>query len=196
MSIDYSNLSEEDSIEELHLTNRSFNALTRACIRTVGEVSRLVDSGRLRTTSGLGKKSSLEIEAKVVEVRYLDGAGVDTKIDSGPDQGYVYLSPEEPIKKLNLSRRSFNALTRVNIRTVREVLQLAESGELKAIRGLGGKCILEIEDSLAQAKIHDVSEVEAHTYATPDRDTASFSLEDSIRHLSKIDLCSYGNLGG
>ena len=85
MSIDYSNLSEEDSIEELHLTNRSFNALTRACIRTVGEVSRLVDSDRLRTISGLGKKSTLEIEAKVAEVKALDSGGVEPKTNAVPD---------------------------------------------------------------------------------------------------------------
>ena len=59
-SLSYSHLSKEDPIEELHFTNRSFNALTRAGIRTVGDVLHLVDSGRLRTISGLGRKSTLE----------------------------------------------------------------------------------------------------------------------------------------
>ena len=45
----YVHLSQEDSIEQLKLTNRSFNALTRTGIRTVGETLQLVESGRLRT---------------------------------------------------------------------------------------------------------------------------------------------------
>ena len=36
----YVHLSPEDSIVQLNLTNRSFNALTRAGMRTIGEVLR------------------------------------------------------------------------------------------------------------------------------------------------------------
>ena len=185
LSIDYSNLSEEDPIGELHLTNRSFNALTRTGARTVGEVARLVDSGRLTTISGLGRKSILEIEAKLAQAKGLDAAGVEPKIDSVSDQDYPYLSPEEPIKRLNLSKRSFNALRRIHIRTVGEVLQLAESGRLRTIRGLGMKCILEIKENLSLVKILKTSEVVADTHVTPERNSASFSQEDPI---DKLDL--------
>ena len=195
LSLNYSHLSKEDPIEELHLTNRSFNALTRAGIRTVGGVSQLVDSGRLRTLSGLGRKSTLEIEEKMAEVKELDGATVESRIDSPPEQFFAYLSPETPIKKLNLSRRSFNALTRINIRTVGEVLQLTKSGKLGTIRGLGGKCILEIKESLTLAKIHDVSEIEVPTHPTPDRYVASFSREDPIEKLD-LSVRSFNALTG
>lgn len=185
LSIDYSNLSEEDPIEELHLTNRSFNALKRASIRTVGGVSHLVDLDRLKTISGLGRKSIIEIEAKLAQVKGLDGAGVEPKIDSVSDQDYPYLSPEEPIKRLNLSRRSSNALRRVHIRTVGEVLQLAESGRLRTIRGLGMKGILEIKENLSLVKILKASDIGTDTHVTPERNNASFSQEDPIE---KLDL--------
>lgn len=195
LPLSYSHLSAEDSIEELHLTNRSFNALTRAGIRTVGEVSRLVDSGGLRTLSGLGRKSTLEleIESKVAEANNFDSARTEPKIDSAPNQVYANLSSETPIKKLNLSRRAFNALRRIPIQTVGEVRQLVESGELRTIRGLGIKCILEITESLGQTKIHDVSEVEAPTYITPDRNATSFSQEDPIENLD-LSVRSYNAL--
>ena len=121
----------------------------------------------------------------MAEVKGLDDGGVESKINAVPVQSHVYLSPDEPIKKLNLGIRSFNALTRINIQTVGEVRKLEESGRLRTIRGLGTKCILEISESLAQAKVHDVSDVDAHTYLTPDRNTASFSKEDPIE---KLDL--------
>lgn len=184
-TLSYSHLSKEDSIEELHLTNRSFNALNRAGIRTVGEVSQLVDSDKLKTISGLGRKSIREIEAKLAQVKCLDGAGVEPKIDSVSDQDYPYLSPEEPIKRLNLSRRSSNALRRVHIRTVGGVLQLAESGRLRTIRGLGMKGILEIKENLSVVKILKASDVGTDTHVTPERNNASFSQEDPIE---KLDL--------
>ena len=64
----YSDLSEEDSIEELHLTNRSFNALKRAGIRTVGDVLHAVQSDSLEKMPALGTKSILELEGKLAKV--------------------------------------------------------------------------------------------------------------------------------
>ena len=60
---------------------------------------------------------------------------------------------------MNLSEHSFNALRRVGIRTVGEVLHLIESIRLKTIRELGAKCILEIMEILTQVKIFNDSEV-------------------------------------
>ena len=56
LSLDYSSVSEEDSIEELHLSNRSINALSGARVRTIGEVRQLVESRQLTSIRGLGKK--------------------------------------------------------------------------------------------------------------------------------------------
>ena len=49
----YAHLSREDSIMQLYLRNRSFNALTRAGVQTIGEALQLVESGRLETIPGL-----------------------------------------------------------------------------------------------------------------------------------------------
>ena len=63
---------------------------------------------------------------------------------------------EDPIEKMNLSQHSLNALKRVGIRTVGEVLRLIELIRLKTIRELGAKCILEIMEILTHGKIlHD-----------------------------------------
>ena len=63
---------------------------------------------------------------------------------------------EYPIEQMNLSEHSFNALRRVGIKTVGEVLHLIQSISLKTIREIGAKCILEIMEILTQGKIlHD-----------------------------------------
>ena len=184
LSLSYSNLSAEDPIEELHFTNRSFNALARAGIRTVGEASQLVDSGKLKTISGLGGKSISEIEAKLAHVKGLDDFSAEGNMNTFSDQEYVYLSTEDPIEKLNLSRRSFNALTRINIQTIGAVIGLAESGRLRTIRGLGRKCHLEIKETLTRAKILGATEIKAHAYAIPDRVADSLLQEDQIEKLN------------
>ena len=231
---DYGHLSLEDSIERLNLRNRSFDALTRAGIRTVGETAQLVKSGRLATIPALGTKSILEIENKMAQVEILDDSEVEKAADphaeehsttsvesqsennmgiqpgfqsnseedsTAPGEDEADAKPietkpqsdsqtdavlrktwveifkitkrlaqvktlqntlflrEDPIEKMNLSEHSFNALRRVGIRTVGEVLHLIESIRLKTIRELGAKCILEIMEILTQVKIFNDSEV-------------------------------------
>ena len=230
---DYGHLSLEDPIEHLNFTPRSFNALTRSGIRTVGEVIQLVESGRLETIPALGTKSILEIENKRAQVEILDDSEVETAADShaekhstisdesqsgnnmgiqsgfqsnseedstapgedGADAKRTETKPqsdsqtdavlrktwaeifkiterlaqvktlrntlflrEDPIEKMNLSEHSFNALRRVGIRTVGEVLHLIGSIRLKTIRELGAKCILEIMEILTQVKIFNDSD--------------------------------------
>ena len=154
--LNYADFSPEDFIGILNLSNRSFNALTREGIQTVGEVIKRVESGDLRTIYGLGKKSVSEIEDKVTQIK-LNGSGVENlaKIDAISNLNDIYLSREDAIEKLNLTPRSFNALTREGIQTVGEVIQQVESGGLRPIRGLGKKSISEIEDRIAQIKFND-----------------------------------------
>jgi len=65
-------------VEELNLSARSHNCLTRAGIRFVGEVA-LMSENELSKVKNLGKKSLDEIKAKMEEIGYptendLDGA--------------------------------------------------------------------------------------------------------------------------
>ena len=169
----------EDRIEQLNLTNRSFNALTRVGVKTVGEALQLVESGRLRTIRGLGKMSILEITDKLLQVK----SEVESLAKTGtiPDRNYLYFSLEDHIEQLNLANRSFNALTRVGVKTVGQLLQLVESGRLETTRGLGRESILEITTKLAQIKFKD-SEVETNTTAVPN--DMYFSQEDTIEKLN------------
>ena len=154
----YAHLSQEDPIGQLNLRNRSFNALTRAGIRTVGEVLQLIESGGLQNIRSLGAKSILEIKDKLIQGKSEVESPAET--DAIPDKDDTYLSSEDPIEKLNLSKHSFDALTRTGIRTVGEVLELIESARLQPIRELGTECILEITEILTQVKILNDSEVE------------------------------------
>lgn len=67
----------------------------------------------------------------------------------------VRLSPEDPIEKLDLSTRPFNALRRSGVRTVGQLVQLRESGRVLEIRYIGVKSLAEIEDCLADVDLLD-----------------------------------------
>ena len=80
----YGHLSLEDPIEQLNFTPRSFNALTRAGIQTVGEVLQLVESDRLKTIRGLGRKSIPEIKEKLIQPKFLNDSEVEPSTDAIP----------------------------------------------------------------------------------------------------------------
>ena len=180
----YVHLSPEDPIEQLNLTNRSFNAFKRVDIRTVGEVLQLFELGRLQTIPGLGRKSVLELKNKLAQVKISSDSEVETNTETFRNQDDVFLSREDPIEQLDLTVRSFNALTRANIRTVGEVLQLIASDELQTLRGLGRKSISQIKDELAQVKILGDSEVEVNTAVIPIQHNLFLAREEPIRQLN------------
>ena len=180
----YVHLSQKDSIEQLNLTNRSFNALTRVGVRTVGGVLQLVESGRLQTTRGLGRKSILELKNKLAQVKILNDSEDRANAEVISNQDDVFLSREDPIERLDLTVRSFNALTRADIRTVGEVLQLIELDGLQTLRNLGRKSILQIKDELAQVKILGDSEVEANIDVISNQNNLFLLREDPIEQLN------------
>ena len=77
-------LSQEDSIDQLNLRNRSFNALTREGIQTVGEAIQLIESDGLKTIRGLGRKSILEIKEKLSQAKILNDSEIEANIDTIP----------------------------------------------------------------------------------------------------------------
>ena len=182
--MDYSNLSEEDSIEELHLTNRSFNALSGARVRTIGEVRQLVESRQLTSIRGLGEKSILEIKESLAQAKIHDVSEVEAHAYVTPDRNAASFSKEDAIEKLDLSVRSFNALTNAGFQTIGEVLQLVDSGQLGRIRALGRKSISEIKGELAQVKFTEDLGIEANTDTTLNQNYILISLKDSIEALN------------
>ena len=148
--------SKEDSIGYLGLTNRSLNALRRSGIWTVGEVAHLIESGMIGNRRGLGRKCILEIEDRIAHVKIEEISELGTIKDTTIRIG-----------QLKLSKRSFNALRNAGIQTVAEVTRFLESGEIRNIRGLGSKCILEIQDKLTKVEISESREVNVNPDANP-----------------------------
>ena len=188
LPLNYIHLSPEDPIDQLNLRNRSFNALIRAGIQTVGKVVQLVESGKLRTTPGLGRKSILEIENKLTQVEIFSDSEIETNTETFPNQTDALISREDPIERLDLTVRSFNALTRADIRTVGEVLQLIESDGLQTLHNLGRKSISQIKDELAQVTILGDSAVEANINVTSNQNNLFLSQKDPIE---KLNLSRY-----
>ena len=193
LSVDYSRLSEEDSIEELHLRNRSINALRGARIGTVGEVRQLLESGQLRTVRGLGRKCILEIKESLAHVKIHDVSEVEAPKYITPNRNTVSISREDPIEKLDLSVRSYNALTGAGIQTVGEVLQLVGTGRLRLIPALGRKSISEIEDELIKMETSDALGNGVHIDTTLNENYILLSRQDPIEALN-LTAHSYSGL--
>ena len=90
-------LSQEDSIMRLNLTNRALNALTGSGIQTVGEVVRLVESGKIWAIQGLGKKSILEIKDNLAHVEINDAPEVKANADAGIEIEQLNLTNPEKV---------------------------------------------------------------------------------------------------
>ena len=90
-------LSQEDSIMRLNLTNRALNALTGSGIQTVGEVVRLVESGKIRAIQGLGKKSILEIKDRLAHVEINEAPEVKANADAGIEIEQLNLTNPEKV---------------------------------------------------------------------------------------------------
>ena len=178
LHLNYLSLSQEDSIEQLNLTRRSFNALSRSGVRAVGEVARLVESGKIQTIRGLGREGILEIKYILARAEISNTSEVEVNLDIIPR--------EDSIGRLNLTSHSFNALTSSDIRTVSEVARLVESGKIQTIHGLGREDILEIKDRLAEIKIQDLTKVDASTNPTPRQMTVDAIPERVIRWQSQL----------
>ena len=66
---------------------------------------------------------------------------------------------KDPIEALNLTAHSYSGLARADIRTVEDLLQFVEYGNLQTVRELGIQCIWEIANILPLMKLQDNPEV-------------------------------------
>ena len=110
LSKDDISFSREDSIEKLHLTEYSFNALTALGVQTVGEVLNLVESGKHRPISTLGRKFILEIEGKLAQVKLLDDSETEANTDAMLSQDNASFSQKDLIEESGLTQRSADQL--------------------------------------------------------------------------------------
>lgn len=146
------------SIERLNLSARVYNALKREGIDTLQDLLSAHEQGTLYGIRKLGTKSYKEIKDKIAEVT-AEGYQFEEK----------YVEIEIPrkkqieIEKLNMSVRVYNALKRVGIDTLQDLLTAYEQGSLINVSNLGAKSYEEIKRTIAEVTAEDYQfEVEEH----------------------------------
>lgn len=138
---------ESDSIKELNLSTRSYNALHRAGILTIGDLNALSEVD-LHNIKNLGTKSIQEILEKKASLQVCAAGFAPeeaTEHKSAPsftaDDGIAY--QDIPIEQMGLSNRAYNCLKRQNISFLSE-LQHFTRDEIKEWNNVGEKTVTEI----------------------------------------------------
>lgn len=160
----------KDSISNLNLSTRSYNALRRKGIDTINDLLNCSKEDILKIRN-LGEKSLGEIFCIIDELnnsKTLIYSQINTKeprhIKSfiGFD-GYKY--NDIPIEDLNLSVRSFNCLRTANINYYSELV-LKNADELINIPNMGSKSLLELEIVKSNMPLTLFSHIEDNKYIT------------------------------
>ena len=138
---------ESDSIKELNLSTRSYNALHRAGILTIGDLNVLSEVD-LHNIKNLGAKSIQEILEKKASLQVCAAGFAPkeaTEHKSAPsftgDDGIAY--QDIPIEQMGMSNRAYNCLKRQNISFLSE-LQHFTRDEIKEWNNVGEKTVTEI----------------------------------------------------
>ena len=134
---------QDTPIENLELSTRSYNALRRAGIHTVGSLIQLSqkDLFELRNVGVLSREEITRTIENVIRF------GITAKVSSNRQPASDTGSPAEGIDHLHFSTRAYNALMRNGITTVEALVKLTEE-ELLSIRNVGQKTRDEIVDTI------------------------------------------------
>jgi hypothetical protein len=125
-------------IDELELSVRTANALQNLGLRTIRELVQLSEADLLRAKS-FGRASLKEIKEILAEL----GLSLGMKLDAPATTDNL----DRPLAELEVSVRTANAFQKLQLRTVRELVQLSEA-DLRA-RDVAPKSVKEIKDVLA-----------------------------------------------
>ena len=138
---------ESDSIKELNLSTRSYNALHKADILTIGDLQALSEVD-LHNIKNLGAKSIQEILEKKASLQVCAAGFAPeeaTEHKSAPsftgDDDIAY--QDIPIEQMGLSNRAYNCLKRQNISFLSE-LQHFTRDKIKEWNNVGEKTVTEI----------------------------------------------------
>lgn len=151
-----------DSIKELNLSTRSYNALHRAGVLTIGDLQALSEA-ELCDVKNLGAKSIQEILEKKSSMEVSTGftpeeAQAHKSMPSFVgDDGTTY--QDVPVEQMGLSNRAYNCLKRQNISFLSELLHLTRN-EIKQWNSVGEKTVTEIlekRDALLLQPVLDIS---------------------------------------
>lgn len=85
----------------------------------------------------------LPVEDQIQDVKVLNALIHNNRILSEEDVRICKLL-DKPVTACNFSPRSLNGLTRMNIRTVKDLVEKIPDGDLNSLRGFGRKCVNEV----------------------------------------------------
>ena len=137
------------SIENLELSVRTYNCLTRAGIITIGDLLNYPKE-QFYKIRNLGKKGCKEV-LRIIED--LKRNGIQEEYGEVSIYGFEQLTPDMPIENLDLSVRTYNCLFRAGIRTIGDLLNYPKE-QLPRIRNLGKKCYEEVLQILEDLQIN------------------------------------------
>lgn len=133
-------------IEVLKLDTRTYNALKRKNIHTIGDLLSKTEKDILQVRN-IGELSRKRMEERIKVLLDVDFNEMERFIKHDLEDDVLYMF-NVPVEFLNLSSRSYNALKRKEIETIGELF--AKIGELHKVRYLGKICIEEILSKLEQ----------------------------------------------
>lgn len=149
----------ENSINELNLSNRTYNALMRANITEIGSLCKLTEHD-LSSIKNMGKKSIEELLAVIRDITIVDELpDVQDQIEDNRtktfigNDGNVYKDIE--ISELQLSNRSVNCLTNNNLLYYSQIQMMSED-DLFNIKNMGAKSVNEIIQMIKTVKLERV----------------------------------------
>ena len=148
---------EEDSLEKLKLSNRSYNALRKIGIWRITELlDRVKSKEDLLKIKNIGKDCANEIIEKLDELGIkLEEQNKKKKKNIVPkEEAKTDEIEEDSLEKLKLSNRSYNALRKIGIWRITELLDRVKSKEdLLKIKNIGEGCANEIIEKLGKLGI-------------------------------------------
>lgn len=149
----------ENTINELNLSNRIYNALMRTNITTIGNLCRLTEHD-LSSIKNMGKKSIDELLTVIKDITIVNElSDIQDQIDNRQiktfigNDGDVYKDIE--INELQLSNRAVNCLTSSNLLYFSQIQKLSED-ELLNIKNMGAKSVNEILQKIRTIKLEHV----------------------------------------
>jgi DNA-directed RNA polymerase alpha subunit/DNA-directed RNA polymerase specialized sigma subunit len=190
----FSGTEDKTPISALNLSKRSYNALQRASVKTIGQLIALYPED-IWEVRNLGVKSIKEISSHLqdylrqnsvtltptqisrgeqkkqvveIELLHIQEKKEQSKVKAYKDKFIPLLQDKTPIASLNLRRRTYNAIFRSEISTINQLVALSPK-ELWRIKNIGEKSVREIEKRL-DAYLHEYKETDIEQNTTS-RDT-------------------------
>lgn len=183
----------DTSIDHLQLTIRSYNCLKRASIKTIGDLKNIIE----------------EHPENLLKVRNLGVKGLDEIYDKMKPFVSVVNNPEEEseitansnISTLNLSPRTYNAISRYGIDTLSELMTIMYDPEkaLNKIRNFGKKSYIEVGEKLVSLGLIEeelVTAVKAKTVEPKPEKPIEYTTEvlDKIDKYKQLLTSKIGNV--